>query len=46
VINPHSNASKVTFTDKRGRMYEGAHSHIPTATVERGAYKDRPARQF
>jgi hypothetical protein len=34
VVNPHSNADKVTHTDNRGRMYEGAFSHIPTATVK------------
>ena len=37
VINPHSNADKVTSTKvegKRTRQYEGANVHIPTATVE------------
>jgi hypothetical protein len=34
IVDPHSNASLVTNTDKRGRQYEGATTHIPTATVE------------
>lgn len=37
IVNPHSNAHKVTetkVTGKRTRMYEGANVHIPTATVE------------
>jgi hypothetical protein len=49
VINPHSNADKVSHTDKSGRMYEGAFRHLPTATVERGERKGNfpvPARQF
>lgn len=33
IVDPHSNASAVTYTDKRGREYEGARSHLPTATV-------------
>jgi len=34
IVNPHSNADKVTNTDKRGRQYEGAFRHLPTATVK------------
>ncbi|MCR4301806.1 MAG: hypothetical protein NUV51_09365 [Sulfuricaulis sp.] len=37
IVNPHSNADKVTHTKvsgKRTRQYEGASVHIPTATVE------------
>jgi hypothetical protein len=49
IINPHSNSHKMTHYDNRGRPYEGAFSHIPTATVERperkGAFPS-PARQF
>jgi hypothetical protein len=45
VVNPHSNAAKVTHV-KGGREYEGAFTHIRTATVERPAYKERPAKQF
>ncbi len=33
IVNPHSNADKVTHS-KTGRDYEGASTHIPTATVE------------
>jgi hypothetical protein len=32
IVNPHSNADRVTQT-KGKRMYEGAVTHIPTATV-------------
>jgi hypothetical protein len=51
VINPWSNKERVTSTDNRGQPYEGAHQHIPTATVERAAYKssisgERAAKQF
>lgn len=46
VIDPHSNSSLVTHTDKQGRQYADGFSHIPQATVERPAYKGRPARQF
>jgi hypothetical protein len=45
VVNPHSNAHLVTHT-KGGREYEGAYTHLRTATVERPAHKERPARQF
>lgn len=34
IVNPHSNADKVTQTDTKGRQYAGASRHIPTATVE------------
>jgi len=37
IVNPHSNAHLVTRTETRGkrtRMYEGPHTHLPTATVE------------
>lgn len=49
IINPHSNADKVTHTEgkgKKARDYEGGNRHIATATVERPAYKDRPALRF
>lgn len=49
VVNPHSNKHKITHTDKSGRHYEGSHSHIPTATVERPArlgMSPAPARNF
>jgi hypothetical protein len=37
IINPHSNVDKVTHTKvegKKHRDYEGAFTHIPTATVQ------------
>jgi len=46
VINPHHNAAAVTHTDKKGREYEGAFTHIRQVEVERPAYKDRPAKRF
>lgn len=49
IINPHSNAHKITHTDKSGRHYENSHTHIATATVERpartGGFKS-PAKRF
>ena len=33
IVNPHSNADKVTQTDASGRQYEGSSRHLPLATV-------------
>ena len=50
IINPHSNADQVGHTEGKGskaREYNKDGSrHIPTATVERPAQSDRPAKQF
>jgi hypothetical protein len=50
VIDPHSNADKVAHVEGKGsgarEINKDGSRHIATATVERPARGDRPAKQF